>query len=91
MANKLKTIATGLKLYYSAPLNQTFRQFRNGLTYFSFGFIVIYLAQTSLAPSLQQEILTFIGVLIVAIGFFMALMAHIRMIISRILAFFLKR
>ncbi|WP_245929169.1 hypothetical protein [Agarilytica rhodophyticola] len=88
---QLKQMIKALKIYYSVPLEFSFKRFRAGLIYFTFGFIVIYLAHNTLEPSLKQEIITFIGILFIAVGFFMAVMAHIRMIISRIIMFINKK
>ncbi len=91
MDGKVRALIDGLRRYYSAPLAQTFRKFRSGLIYFSVGLIVIYLAQSNLQPSLRQEIVTLCGIALLACGFFIAMMAHIRMIISRIVRFFLQK
>lgn len=91
MAKKLGRILRGLKDYYSAPLTTTFKQFRSGLIYFSVGMIIIYLAQVNLQYSLKQELVTVAGVVLVAAGFLIAMMAQIRMIISRIVVFFNKK
>ena len=91
MAGKLRRIIEGLKDYYSSPLEQTFRRFRNGLIYFSVGMITIYLAQINLEASVKQELITAFGIFLVAIGFFIAMMAQIKMLISRIVFFFTKK
>lgn len=91
MAKRLSELLAGLKAYYSAPLNTTFRQFRSGLIYFAVGLIIIYLANTNLPDSMKQELITMAGIIMVAVGFFIAMMAHIRMIISRVVHFFIKK
>lgn len=91
MANRLKQIITALKIYYSEPLEFSFRRFRAGLIYFTFGFILIYLAHNTLEPSLKQEVISLIGMLFIGVGFFIAIMAHIRMIISRIVMFIKRK
>lgn len=88
---KIKLILRGLKEYYSEPLTVPFRSFRNGLIYFTTGFIILYLAHNNLPPSLKQELLVLAGLCMIAVGFFMAMMAHIKMIISRIVTFFTKK
>ncbi|MFT5084454.1 MAG: hypothetical protein ACI9Y1_002509 [Lentisphaeria bacterium] len=90
MANTLTKIIHALKLYYMEPLGQTFHKFRNGVIYFSVGLMTIYLAHTALLPSTTREILVLLGLLLTALGFFIAMMAHIRMVISRIVSFFTK-
>jgi len=91
MASKINIFLAALKAHYQAPLEHSFRRFRNGIIYFTVGFIVVYLAQTNLAPSLKQELITLAGLIMIAIGFFIAMMAQVRMIISRIILFFNKK
>lgn len=79
-----------LKRHYSAPLSVAFRQFRSGVIFFSVGIIIFYLANASLEPSLKQEIITLLSLIIAGAGFIVAIMAHIRMIISRIFQFLKK-
>lgn len=88
MASKLKTLLNGLKEYYRAPLEVTFKKFRDGLIYFTVGFIIIYLAKNTLEASLKQELIVLFGLAMIAIGFFIAMLAQTRMIISRIVRFF---
>lgn len=88
MAYRLSDILKGLKTYYSAPLNTSFHKFRNGLIYFSVGLIMIYMAHANMLPSASQEIVVLGGIVLSAVGFFIAMMAQIRMIISRIVHFF---
>lgn len=80
-----------LKIYYSAPLDKTFRQFRNGAIYFAVGLIMIYLANTSLPPSAQQELIILVGLIMGAIGFVIAMLAQVRLIIGRIVQFWNKK
>lgn len=78
--------------HYSEPLENSFHKFRNGLIYFTVGFIIIFTAHANVEPdSLQLEIITLFGLAMIAIGFFIAMMAQIRMIISRILLFIRKK
>ena len=79
---------TLLKQHYSAPLSVSFKQFRLGAALFFTGAMMIYLANTQLQPSLQQEIAVLGGVLIGGGGFLWAMLAQMRMLISRILRFF---
>ncbi len=90
MAYRLSDILKGLKTYYSVPLNTSFHKFRNGLIYFSVGMVMIYMAHENMLPSTSQEIVVLAGIILTAIGFFIAMMAQIRMIISRIIQFFDK-
>lgn len=91
MAYRLSDILKGLKQYYSAPLNTSFHKFRNGLIYFSVGLIMIYIAHSSMLPSASQEVVVLAGILLSAVGFFIAMMAQVRMIISRIIQFIEKK
>lgn len=88
---KINAILRGLKEYYSEPLTDSFRSFRNGLICFTCGFIIIFIAHNNLPPSLEQELLVMAGLVMIGLGFFIAMMAHVKMIISRIVAFFDKK
>lgn len=86
-----KTFLKALKIYYSAPLGTVFRQFRAGVIYFSVGLMSIFMANTYLQPSLQQEWAVFFGLALAAIGFLLALMAEVRLIIGRFVQFSNKK
>lgn len=79
---------TLLKQHYSAPLSVSFKQFRLGAGLFFVGGVTIYLANTQLQPSVQQEIAVLVGMLVGGAGFLWAMLAQMRMLISRILRFF---
>ncbi|MFL0809819.1 MAG: hypothetical protein K6L76_05340 [Agarilytica sp.] len=66
----------------------SFKKFRDGLIYFTVGFIIIYLARNTLEASLKQELIVLFGLVMIGIGFLMAMLAQTRMVISRILHFF---
>ena len=83
----IKITLKALNIYYSVPLEKSFKQFRIGATFFCVGLIIIYLANQTIPPSLKQEIIIAIALFIAAIGFLIAIMAHIRMLISRIFSF----
>lgn len=83
----IKTALKALNIYYSVPLEKSFKQFRIGATFFCVGLIIIYLTNQTIPPSLKQEIIIALALCIASIGFFIAIMAHIRMIISRIFSF----
>lgn len=80
----------GLKAYYTVPLNVPFKQFRNGSIYFGVGFIIIYLANQMSPPSATQELILLGGMLLAGVGFIMAMLAQIRMIIGRFMIFLYK-
>ena len=72
-------------------MQNTFKKFRSGLIYFSVGMMTIYMANQSMPDSLNRDIVTLAGLALVVIGFFIAILAHIRLIISRIFNFFRKK
>ena len=78
-----------LKQHYTAPLSDSFRQFRLGAMLFFFGLVVIYIAVNTLQPSLRQELVLLLGLCTGGLGFVIAMMAQLRMLISRIVHFFL--
>jgi uncharacterized membrane protein len=80
------------KLYqhYTTPPEQVFPRFKLGAVIFFWGLIVIYAGSQLLEPSLTQELLTLLGLLLIGVGFLLALMAQIRMLIGRILRFYAK-
>ena len=84
-------IRKALYIYYSAPLTNTFKKFRSGLIYFTVGMFIIFMANQNMTPSVQQDLVTLFGLIMVAVGFLIAIMAHIRLIISRILHFLTKK
>ena len=55
---------------------------------FFFGLVLVYMTQQLVEDSLRQEIFSVIGLIIAAIGFLIAMSAHVRMLISRLLHFF---
>ncbi len=77
-----------LKAHYSAPLSLSFKQFRLGAGLFFFGGMLIYIANRQLTPSATQELLVLAGILIGGAGFIWAMLAQMRMLISRIVRFF---
>lgn len=79
-----------LRKHYTAPLETSFKQFKLGAILFTVGFIIIYLTHQTIAPSVKQELLMLCGVIITGVGFVIALAAHIRMLITRVI-FFLKK
>lgn len=79
-----------MKAHYTSPLEKTFKQFRDGAIYFAVGLIAIYIANIAIEPSVWQELLVLFGLCLGAVGFIMAMLAQVRMIISRIYHFFSK-
>lgn len=77
-----------LKEHYSAPLSVSFRQFRLGAMLFFLGGVLIYVANTQFAPSATQEAIVLAGITVGGSGFVWAMLAQMRMLISRIVRFF---
>ncbi len=84
-------IKKALHLYYTAPLQTVFKQFRNGAIFFAVGLIIIYFASSNLPPSLKQELITLFGLIMMGYGFVIAMMAQIRLIIGRIYQFKIRK
>lgn len=85
---KLELWKAALKEHYTAPLEVTFKQFRLGAMLFFLGGVMIYIAVNAIAPSARQEALLLMGLIIGGLGFFVAMLAQVRMLISRIVRFF---
>ena len=83
----LERLLSRLKEYYSAPLEETFKQFRLGAMTFFLGMVIIYISSQSMPDSLKQEIVVLIGLIVGGLGFLVAMFAQLRMLISRILNF----
>ncbi|MAZ88521.1 MAG: hypothetical protein CL693_12840 [Cellvibrionaceae bacterium] len=77
-----------LKNHYTAPLSLSFKQFRLGAMLFFLGGVLIYIANSQIAPSAKQEAMVLAGMIIGGIGFLWAMLAQMRMLISRIVQFF---
>ena len=74
--------------HYTAPLENIFPQFKLGAMLFFIGLVVVYGGYQLLQPSLQQEIVTLAGLLVIGSGFIIALMAQVRMLVGRLIRFF---
>jgi len=79
-----------LLAHYTTPLATTFQQFRLGAMLFFLGLVVVYIATQIWEPSLEQEVATAVGLVCAGAGFIYALMAQMRMMISRFVIFFKK-
>lgn len=77
-----------LKHHYTGTLEQGFRQFRQGVAFFFLGLVGLYIAQSLLQPSLTQELVVLASLLVGGAGFIWAMMAHLRMLIGRLIRFF---
>ncbi|UZJ45961.1 hypothetical protein OOT55_07905 [Marinimicrobium sp. C6131] len=77
-----------LKAHYTGSLEQGFRQFRLGVSLFFLGMVGLYIANTLLKPSIEQELVVLGSLLVGGAGFIWAMMAHLRMLIGRLIRFF---
>lgn len=68
-----------------------FRQFRLGMSLFFCGMVFIYCAHQLLPPSFKQELLAGLAVILVVVGFVMAIVAEGRLILARFVDFFFKK
>lgn len=85
-----RALLAGLKAHYTAPWEASFYQFRLGFAFFFLGLVLLYGAHQLLSPSLAQELAVLLALLICGAGFLVAMLAQVRMVISRILRFFLR-
>ena len=69
-------------------LDRSFQRFRLGLALFFLGFVILYTADQALSPSLVQEIVAAVAVIIIAVGFGLAVVAELLFIAYRIWIFF---
>lgn len=81
-------IKDALLVHYSVPLTVPLRQFRNGAIYFAVGLGTVMMAVTHMPPSVQQEWVVLGGLLLGGSGFVLAMMAQMRLMISRLVRFF---
>lgn len=81
------TVKAALKEHYSAPLEKTFSQFRLGSAFFFCGGVCIWIALASIEPSVKQEAVLLLGVVLAGGGFLLAMLAQMRHIISRFVRF----
>ncbi|GLS25257.1 hypothetical protein [Marinibactrum halimedae] len=79
-----------LKDHYLATSSVIFKQFKWGAVLFFLGLVLVY-AAFKMEPSLSQEWVLLLGLILVGVGFLMAMMAQVRMLISRILRFWLDK
>jgi hypothetical protein len=77
--------------HYTIPPEKIFPRFKLGAVIFFTGLVVIYGGYQLLQPSLAQEIITLIGLILIGVGFLLSLLVQVRMLIGRFLRFFIKR
>lgn len=74
--------------HYTIPPEKLFPRFKLGASLFLVGLVIIYGGNQLLPPSLQQELTTLVGIILIGIGFLTAMMVQVRMLIGRIVTFF---
>nr|WP_254722242.1 hypothetical protein [Gilvimarinus xylanilyticus] len=62
-----------------------------GAVVFFAGLVVVYIASQAVPPSLTQELITLAGLLLIGVGFIIAIAAQMRMLGARLLAFWRKQ
>lgn len=85
---RARRLKDALLVHYGVPLAVPLRQFRNGAIYFAVGLGTVMMASTHMVPSVQQEWVVLGGLLLGGSGFVLAMMAQMRLMISRIVQFF---
>lgn len=88
---KLQQLKNALITHYSVPLSVPFRQFRNGTIYFGVGLAMVLMANTYMSPSILQEGVVLAGLVLGGCGFILAMMAQVRLLISRIIQFYQRK
>ncbi|ODS25080.1 hypothetical protein AB835_00830 [Candidatus Endobugula sertula] len=67
---------------------KVFPQFKLGAMIFFLGLVVIYSSSQLLHPSIVQEVITLIGLILIGWGFLLSMWSQVRMLTGRILRFF---
>ena len=80
-----------LLIHYTATQQTSFKQFRLGVVLFFLGMVIVYIAVNLWQASLQQEVILASGLILGGVGFIWALMAQLRMLISRFVRFFANK
>lgn len=82
-----QALKAALYQHYTASQRQIFKQFRLGAGLFFVGLVAIYGSYQLLQESLGREIVLLLSIAVVLIGFVIAMLAQIRLLIGRILHF----
>ncbi|MDZ7922836.1 MAG: hypothetical protein U5M23_01990 [Marinagarivorans sp.] len=80
-----------LAVHYSVPAELIFKQFRWGAIAFGLGLGLVIYANASLPNSVQQELIVLGGLILGGIGFLIAMLAQMRMMIGRFVRFYLDK
>lgn len=86
----MKPWLEAFKQHYTGSLERGFQQFRLGLSFFFLGVVGLYIATQAMEPSLAQELVVLVSLIIGGVGFLIAMLAHVRMLVGRIIRFFEK-
>lgn len=84
----MKPWLEALKRHYTGSLDRGFQQFRLGVSFFFLGVVGLYIATQAIEPSLAQELVVLLSLIVGGIGFLIAMLAHFRMLVGRIIRFF---
>jgi len=84
----MKAWLEALKQHYTGSLDRGFQQFRLGVSFFFLGVVGLYIATQAIEPSLAQELVVLLSLIVGGIGFLIAMLAHFRMLVGRIIRFF---
>ncbi len=87
----LRRCVLALDAHYSAAQIHSFYRLRNGFIYFSVGIVTVFMAHQHMLPSWQQETVVLAGLLLCALGFFTAMLAYVRLVISRFVQYFKRK
>lgn len=74
-----------LKHYTQTPTYGIFQRFKLGAMLFFLGLVIIYGGYQLLEHSLAQEITVLIGLCFIGVGFLMAMLAQVRLLIGRLI------
>ena len=80
-----------LAVHYSVPTEVIFKQFRLGAIGFGIGLALIIYANASMPKTLQQELVVLAGLILGGLGFLIAMLAQMRMMIGRFVRFYLDK
>ncbi|MCV6614804.1 MAG: hypothetical protein OIF35_07490 [Cellvibrionaceae bacterium] len=86
-ASFYRRLGTTLHRHYSVSARLVFKQFRLGVALFFVGLVGVYANYQLLMPSVGQELFLLCCLIIVGMGFVIAMLAQIRMLFGRLLQF----
>ncbi|BCD97471.1 hypothetical protein [Marinagarivorans cellulosilyticus] len=77
-----------LIVHYSADPKLIFKQFRLGVIGFAIGLGLIIVANNNMPASIEQELCVLAGLIIGGVGFIVAMLAQMRLMIGRFVRFY---